>query len=266
MVENPKESKKKTWAELKELVSSIRKQVAAISTAIPNNIHFRSLPDGRTRIYFLGTSQNCRETTLMYSDVDTSAQKNLSKLKWNQLLEQKQFIAAKVHSVEEQLLFERQRLATCGLTSYELHRASGKLVFPSNGNLYHTIDTGLTMDPPIPLFLSELHTSAIGACLLPQICPSNYQLVAFVCCGDIWVSHSEGSSTRLTFAHNGKPNIVDDPLSAGIPSYVLQEEFSRLRLFYYLIYFIFHSALFSFNQLIYLLEDISYCLKDFVNA
>lgn len=37
-----------------------------------------------------------------------------------------------------------------------------------------------------------------------------------------------GSSTRLTSYHKGPPyNLVDDPLSAGSPSYVMQEEFSR---------------------------------------
>ena len=36
-----------------------------------------------------------------------------------------------------------------------------------------------------------------------------------------------GSTLRLTFAHKGGRNLCDDPLSAGIPSYVMQEEFSR---------------------------------------
>ncbi|XP_026681708.1 dipeptidyl peptidase 9-like [Diaphorina citri] len=36
-----------------------------------------------------------------------------------------------------------------------------------------------------------------------------------------------GSTQRLTFAHKGGRNLTDDPLAAGIPSYVTQEEFSR---------------------------------------
>ena len=31
----------------------------------------------------------------------------------------------------------------------------------------------------------------------------------------------------MTYAHKGGRNLADDPLAAGIPSYVMQEEFSR---------------------------------------
>jgi dipeptidyl-peptidase 9 len=36
-----------------------------------------------------------------------------------------------------------------------------------------------------------------------------------------------GSTLRLTYAHKGGRSLADDPLSAGIPSYVMQEEFNR---------------------------------------
>lgn len=36
-----------------------------------------------------------------------------------------------------------------------------------------------------------------------------------------------GSTQRLTYAHKGGRNLADDPLAAGIPSYVMQEEFNR---------------------------------------
>lgn len=45
-------------------------------------------------------------------------------------------------SREEQLLWERKRLATWGITSYEIHLDSGKLVFPAASSLYQCIDTG----------------------------------------------------------------------------------------------------------------------------
>lgn len=45
-------------------------------------------------------------------------------------------------SREEQLLWERKRLATWGITSYEIHPDSGKLVFPAASSLYQCIDTG----------------------------------------------------------------------------------------------------------------------------
>lgn len=81
---------------------------------------------------------------------------------------------------------------------------------------------------PGPLFPSELRMSTAGAKLCPQICPWNHALVAHTCAGDIHLSHSNtGSSVRLTHAKKGCKSLSDDPLSAGTPSYVMQEEFTR---------------------------------------
>lgn len=67
-----------------------------------------------------------------------------------------------------------------------------------------------------------------GAKLNPQICPSNPELVAYICNYDLWVTHAAvGSTVRLTYAHKGARTLADDPLWAGVPSYVMQEEFSR---------------------------------------
>jgi len=41
-----------------------------------------------------------------------------------------------------------------------------------------------------PLFPAELRMNSCGAKLNPQICPSNPDLVAYVCNSDIWVSHT----------------------------------------------------------------------------
>lgn len=71
--------------------------------------------------------------------------------------------------------------------------------------------------------------STIGAKLCPQICPWNNDLIAHTCSGDLYLSHSiTGSSVRLTQAKKGGRSLVDDPLTAGTPSYVMQEEFTRL--------------------------------------
>lgn len=45
-------------------------------------------------------------------------------------------------SREFQLLQERKRLSTWGITSYELHKPSGKIVFPCLNDLYQCLDTG----------------------------------------------------------------------------------------------------------------------------
>lgn len=60
---------KKSWSELKTVVNDLRRQLVTLSTMIPMNINFRSLSDGRTRIYFLSTPPNGWETTLLYTDI-----------------------------------------------------------------------------------------------------------------------------------------------------------------------------------------------------
>lgn len=45
----------------------------------------------------------------------------------------------------------------------------------------------------------------MGAKLNPQICPTNPELVAYICNHDIWVTHTvSGSNVRITYAHKGK--------------------------------------------------------------
>lgn len=179
------------------------------------------------RIYFLSTPSNGWETTLLYVDIAHSDNANGYKLNWQPVIEANFQSLSCVNrlSREEQLLWERKRLATWGITSYEIHADSGKLVFPAASSLYQCVDTGSV---PGPLFPSELRMSTSGAKLCPQICPGNPALVAHTCAGDLHLSHSiTGSSVRLTHAKKGGRSLSDDPLSAGTPSYVMQEEFTR---------------------------------------
>lgn len=41
-----------------------------------------------------------------------------------------------------QLLLERKRLSTWGITSYELHKKSGRIIFPAASSLFQCLDTG----------------------------------------------------------------------------------------------------------------------------
>lgn len=52
------QSKKLTWPELRTVVSELRRQLSSLSTMIPTAFTFRTLQDGRTRIYFLSTPHN----------------------------------------------------------------------------------------------------------------------------------------------------------------------------------------------------------------
>jgi len=60
---------RRSWSELKNVVCDLRRQLSGLSTMVPVSVSFRTLPDGRTRIYFLSTPPNGWETTLLYVDV-----------------------------------------------------------------------------------------------------------------------------------------------------------------------------------------------------
>ncbi|XP_065212000.1 dipeptidyl peptidase 9-like isoform X2 [Planococcus citri] len=215
---------KKTWREFKEIVDELRKQLSSLSTLAPTSICFRTYSDGRTRIFFLGCPVNGLETTLLYTDIpkDENTQPD-AQLHWYPVIES--IATTSKFSHEEQLMLERKRLATWGITSFELHEESGRLVFPTSSTLFHCTDNGFSKGP---LFPTELRTNANGAKLSAQICPSNSDLVAYICNCDIWLSHTvTGSTHRLTYAHKGGKNVADDPLVAGLPSYVMREEFDR---------------------------------------
>lgn len=51
--------------------------------------------------------------------------------------------------------------------------------------------------------------------------------VKFKCLLTFFLLYYSGSTKRLTYAHKGGRCLSDDPLAAGVPSYVMQEEFNR---------------------------------------
>lgn len=146
-IEGDTEDRKLSWQELKGVVSDLRRQLSSLSTMIPTSVSFRTLLDGRTRIYFLSTPQNGWETTLLYADVPNSDHAPGLKLQWQSAIEANfpSLSTSNKFSREELLLWERKRLATWGITSYELHSESGKLVFPAASSLFQCTDTGFSV-------------------------------------------------------------------------------------------------------------------------
>lgn len=63
---------RKSWADMKLAVNELRTQLSGLGATIPSNITFRSLPNGRTRIYFLPNHMNSSEVPLLYTDVSSS--------------------------------------------------------------------------------------------------------------------------------------------------------------------------------------------------
>lgn len=63
--------------------------------------------------------------------------------------------------------------------------------------------------------------------LNPELCPHNADLLAYVANGDIFVSQirSDQGEVQLTFTCNDRtPRMA---ITAGYPSYIIQEEFNR---------------------------------------
>ena len=153
-------------------------------------------------------------------------------------------------SKEEMLLWERMRCVAWGITQYELHAESGKFVFPAANSVFGCVDDGAGAgggprggggSTTGSLFPYELKSSCGGARLNAVPCPSNPDLVAYVGSGDIWVTNVvTGQEERLTFSQKGlragnasapgcDAGLSDDPVTSGLPSYVMQEEFNRYR-------------------------------------
>lgn len=84
-----------------------------------------------------------------------------------------------------------------------------------------------------PLYPPEL--VQLRGALDPQICPDNSEIIAYILLGDIWVINMvSGHTKRLTNTHDANRSFGDNPpLSAGVPSYVMQEEFSRYQGFWW---------------------------------
>ncbi|KAH8382360.1 hypothetical protein KR009_003081 [Drosophila setifemur] len=139
--------------------------------------------------------------------------------------------SASPYAREFQLLQERKRLSTWGITCYEMHKPSGKLVFPCFNDLYQCLDTGYNSGL---LFPTQLRTCPQWTALDPQICPQNSDMIAYISDCDLFVTHTlSGHERRLTYTGGGRHSYPDDALSAGVPSYVMQEEFSRYQGFWW---------------------------------
>ena len=87
-----------------------------------------------------------------------SENQGLERLKWHRIVDTNFLLtAAGKFSREEQLQWERKRLATWGITSYELHPESGKLVFPAASSLFQCTDSDMVS------FINFCHSSFFRA-------------------------------------------------------------------------------------------------------
>lgn len=80
----------------------------------------------------------------------------------------------------------------------------------------------------LPFSVQEVPSQTNETKMDSKLCPCNSNLAAFIHRNDIWVSNLEtGQELRLTHANNGSTNPIEETLSAGVASFVAQEEFDR---------------------------------------
>lgn len=171
MEAEPSADQKLSWSELKCVVSDLRRQLCSLSTMVPTSISFRTLQDGRTRVYFLSAPQNSWETTLLYADVPGSNQPASGiRFLWHTVIEANfpSLASGNKSSREEQLLWERKRLTTWGINSYEMHSESGKIIFPASSSLFQCVDNG-NMVRPLAITIYE-YFELRWVCTFTPIC------------------------------------------------------------------------------------------------
>uniref|UniRef100_A0A4W6D8V7 dipeptidyl-peptidase IV n=2 Tax=Lates calcarifer TaxID=8187 RepID=A0A4W6D8V7_LATCA len=224
---------KHTWDGLRKIIHNSRKNTGVVINKAPHDFQFvqkdESSPHSH-RIYYLGMPYASRDNALLYSDIPKKVRKDaLLVLSWKQMLDH--FQASPHHggfSREEELLRERKRLGVSGITSYDYHRSSGLFLFQANSCLYYCRDGGNNSFITAPMNPVEIKTESSGTRMDPKICPGDPNFIGFISNNDIWVTSIEtGEEKRLTFCHKGIDNPKEDPKSAGVATFVTQEEFDR---------------------------------------
>ncbi|KAH0625843.1 hypothetical protein JD844_034174 [Phrynosoma platyrhinos] len=79
-----------------------------------------------------------------------------------------------------------------------------------------------------PMKPLEIKTQCSGPRMDPKICSADPSFFAFINNNDLWVANIKtGEERRLTFCQKGLSSVLDDPKSAGVATFVIQEEFDR---------------------------------------
>ena len=87
------------------------------------------------------------------------------------------------------------------------------------------------MEPLMPTDIQTPHSS--GARLNAEMCPFDPDLIAYVNNGDLYVVNSaSGFEQQLTHTAHGL-GAEKDSVTAGYPSYIMQEEFNRFNGFWW---------------------------------
>uniref|UniRef100_A0A8C2Q9J6 dipeptidyl-peptidase IV n=1 Tax=Cyprinus carpio TaxID=7962 RepID=A0A8C2Q9J6_CYPCA len=239
---------KHSWDGLRDIIHGSRKYSGMIINKAPHDFQFVQKHDESGphshRLYYLGMPYGSRENSLLYSEIPKKIRKEaLLVLSWKQMLDHFQvffliFCSVAlttatphhgVYSREEELLRERKRLGVFGITSYDYHAPSGLFLFQASNSLFYCRDGGHNgFVQAAPMKPVEIKTQCSGIRMDPKISPGDPSFIAFINNNDLWVTNIEtGEERRLTFCHKGLNNVKEDPKSAGVATFVIQEEFDR---------------------------------------
>uniref|UniRef100_A0A4W4E698 dipeptidyl-peptidase IV n=1 Tax=Electrophorus electricus TaxID=8005 RepID=A0A4W4E698_ELEEL len=226
---------KHSWDGLREIIHGSRKYSGMIINKAPHDFQFVQKHDEMGphshRLYYLGMPYGSRENSLLYSEIPKKIRKEaLLVLSWKQMLDHFQATPHQgMYSREEELLRERKRLGVFGITSYDYHAQSGLFLFQASNSLFYCHDGGHNgFIQAAPMKPVEIKTQCSGIRMDPKICPGDPNFIAFINNNDLWVTNIETcEERRLTFCHKGLNNVKDDPKSAGVATFVIQEEFDR---------------------------------------
>uniref|UniRef100_A0AAZ3R3H9 dipeptidyl-peptidase IV n=1 Tax=Oncorhynchus tshawytscha TaxID=74940 RepID=A0AAZ3R3H9_ONCTS len=226
---------KHSWGGLRDIIHSSRKYSGMIANKAPHDFQFVQKNDESGphshRLYYLGMPYGSRENSLLYSEIPKKIRKEaLLVLSWKQMLDHFQATPHQgAYSREEELLRERKRLGAFGITSYDYHAQTGLFLFQASNSLFYCQDGGNNgFIQSAPIKPVEIKTQCSGTRMDPKISPGQPNFIAFINNNDLWLANiKSGEERRLTFCHKGLDNVKEDPKSAGVATFVIQEEFDR---------------------------------------
>uniref|UniRef100_A0A8C3G2K6 dipeptidyl-peptidase IV n=1 Tax=Cyclopterus lumpus TaxID=8103 RepID=A0A8C3G2K6_CYCLU len=226
---------KHSWEGLRDIIHCSRKYSGMIANKAPHDFQFVQKKDENGphshRLYYLGMPYGSRENSLLYSEIPKKIRKEaLLVLSWKQMLDHFQATPHQgAYSREEELLRERKRLGAFGITSYDYHAQTGLFLFQASNSLFYCQDGGSNgFIQSAPVKPVEIKTQCSGTRMDPKICPGDPDFIAFINNNDLWIAHIKtGEERRLTYCHKGVDNVKEDPKSAGVATFVIQEEFDR---------------------------------------
>uniref|UniRef100_A0A7N9AYH2 dipeptidyl-peptidase IV n=1 Tax=Mastacembelus armatus TaxID=205130 RepID=A0A7N9AYH2_9TELE len=226
---------KHSWEGLRDIIHCSRKYSGMIANKAPHDFQFVQKKDENGphshRLYYLGMPYGSRENSLLYSEIPKKIRKEaLLVLSWKQMLDHFQATPHQgAYSREEELLRERKRLGAFGITSYDYHPQTGMFLFQASNSLFYCQDGGnngfIQSAPVKPV---DIKTQCSGTRMDPKICPGDPDFIAFINNNDLWIANIKtGEERKLTYCHKGMDNVKEDPKSAGVATFVIQEEFDR---------------------------------------